>query len=769
MSEFSVIGKRLPRVDARVKVTGEAKYAGDFELPGMLWGKLLGSPYAHARIVNIDTSRAEKLPGVQAIITGKDFGGYTLQYRFYAKDIPPLAADKVRHYAEPVAAVAATDEDIAEEATELIKVDYEELPGVFEPEEAMQDRAPQIAGEFKNNICVDYHWDFGDVQKGFDESYLVREDRFRTGRVTVGFLEPPAIMANYDPSGAITVWAAKAAPYSLYYSLADCFGLPWNKVRVIQPFIGGCFGGAKNMGDPLDFCAVMLSKKAGRPVKIVYTQEEVLTACSRRHPAIIDIKTGVKRDGSLSAIQIGVISDAGAYHYLSVTAMYLMGGLTTLPYKLPHYKYDGYAVLTNNPTSTAMRGFGVNHTRYAAEIQLEMLAEELGIDPVEIRLKNAIENPRPGSSYETINKVVVKSCGAIEAIEKVAASPLWKQRAEKEKEGSISRGTGLACGVFETAQKPGGWHQSCAAIVRVCEDGTINLLTGASDAGQGSDVVLCQITAEELGVALEDIDIKRVDTAYTPCDAGTWGSRVTFLAGLATQAAAADAKQQLVIVAAEKWGVKTEDIEIKDRKVSVKSDPKKSMPFFSLVRWACYSTPGAVIIGTGYSGHEPADCDFDTGVGNDGCAYSFAAQAAKVEVDMETGQIRCTDTTIAQDCGRALNPMSVEGQYQGGSTQGIGQVLYDEFIMDRGKTLNPTFLDYKLCRSTDVPDNKVMIVEAIDPGGPFGAKEASEATTVSAPPAVVSAIHDATGIWFKELPVTPEKMVKALKSKGNKD
>jgi len=769
MPEYSVVGKPLPRVDAKVKVTGQAKYAADLELPDMLWGKLAGIPCPHARILNIDTSRAERLPGVKAVITGKEFGGYTQIYRSgrefrgYPPDMPPLAVDKVRYYGEPVAGVAAIDEDIAEEAAELIKVDYEELPGVFEPEVAMKDGMPQVSKDFKNNICIEYHWNFGDVEKGFSESYLVREDRFRTGRVASGYVEPPAILAYYDPSGYVTVWPAKSSPFTIYYPLMECFRLPYSKVRVIQPFIGGSFGGTKNMSYPLDFCAVLLSKKSGKPVKIVYSQEETLTVGSRRHPAIIDIKTGVKRDGTLVALQTRAIADAGAYYFLSSTEMYLEGGLMALPYKLPNFKYDGYAVLTNNPVSTAMRGFGVHHTRFAAEIQLEMIAEELGIDPVELRLKNAIENPQPGSSYETVNKHIVKSCGVIEAIEKVAESPIWKERGErKKKEGNISRGTGFSSGSFETGVKVKGWHNACAAIIRVLADGSVNLLTGATDAGQGSDVVLCQIAAEELGVALEDIDIKRVDTAYTPVDPGTWGSRVTFMAGKATQAAAADAKQQLLEVAAKQFGVKVEDVDIKDRKAFVKADPEKGMPWHTLVRIACYSGMGAVIIGRGYSKHE-ADCDFSTGIGSDGTAYSFAAQAAEVEVDMETGQIRCINTTIAQDCGRPLNPMSVEGQNEGGSIQALGGALYEDFMMDKGKTVNPTFLDYKMCRSTDVPKVEVIHVITDDPDAPFGAKEASEVSVVTTPPAVVSAIHDAIGVWFKELPVTPEKVIKALK------
>jgi len=765
MGDYSVIGKRLPRVDAPEKITGQAKYAADYSLPGMLWCKVLRSPYAHARILNIDTSRAERLPGVKAVITGKDFGGWTWGFMPATRDEPPVALDKVRYMYEAVAAVAAVDEDIAEEATELIKVDYEELPGVFDPEEAMQEGAPQVHDYVKNNMSVEYNWNFGDVEKAFAESYIVLEDRFSTARSTHGYLEPPAALAFYDPAGSITIWAAKQSPYFHYRHLAACFKLPLSKVRVIQPFIGGGFGGTKNDSVAGDFCAVMLSKKTGKPVKFVYTQEEELTVSKRRHPMIVYTKMGAKKDGTLMGIHTRVIADGGAYTAIGPLTMYLTGFMTTIPYKLPHFKHEAYRIFTNHPISAAMRGHGITHTRFACEIQMEMIAEELGIDPVEMRLRNAIDNPKPGTTYETVNKVTLKTCGIKEAIRALSKDPLWKERKKMPKrEGTMTWGVGLSGTSYLGGARQLG-HQSCGAMVRICEDGTVNLITGATDCGQGSDTVLCMIAAEELGVTLDDIDIKRVDTAYTPVDPGSYGSRVTVLAGQATKLAAADAKRQLLEFAAKTWAVAPEDIEIKEGIVSIKKDPEKTMPFSRLARIACYSGSGAVIIGKGYSGYGLEPLDFNTGIGNGGTSYSFTAQLAKVGVDMETGKVQVTDFVIAHDAGRPLNPIGAEGQNEGGAIQGLGQTIYEDFIMDKGKTLNPTFLDYKMPRSTDVPDIKVIDIITDDPDGPFGAKEASEGSIVSAPPAVVSAIHDATGIWFTELPITPEKIVKALREK----
>jgi 4-hydroxybenzoyl-CoA reductase subunit alpha len=765
MEKYSVIGKRVPRIDAKEKVMGQAKYAADYCLPNMLWCKVARAPHAHARILNVDTSRACKLPGVKAVITGKDFGGWTWGFMATTRDEPPVAVDKVRYMHEAVAAVAAVDEETAEEACELIRVDYEELPGVFDPEEAMREGAPVIHDYRPNNVSVEYHWSFGDVEKAFADSYVVREDRFETGKVITGFLEPPASLAYYDPSGTITVWAAKQSPYFHYRHLAACFKLPLSRIRIIQPFIGGGFGGTKNDSVAGDFCVVMLSKMTGRPVKYVYPMDEVLTTCRRRHNMIIYNKMGMTKDGMLTAVESRVIGNGGGYTAIGPLTMYLTGCATTMPYKLPNYKYDAWRVFTNNPVSAAMRGHGFTHTRFACDIQMGMLAEELGIDPVEIRMRNAIDNPAPGDEYRTINGIGFKTCGLKEAIKAVSRDHLWADRDKmKRKEGPKSYGVGISGTTYQGGARQLG-HQSCAAIVRICEDGTVNLVTGATDCGQGSDTVLSMICAEELGTRYEDISIKRVDSAYTPVDPGSYGSRVTLLAGQATQAAARDAKKQLLDAAANVWGAKPADIEIRSGFAFLTQNPDKRMSFEKLAKIACYEGSGAVILGRGHSDYGLEAIDFNTGTGNGGTSYSFTAQTVRLRVDMETGKIDVTDFTIAHDAGVPLHPVSVESQNEGGAVQGQSQAMYEEFIMEKGFTHNHTLLDYKMARSTDVPDIKIIDIITDDPDGPFGAKEASEGSIVSTPPALVDALHDATGVWFKELPVTPEKIIRALKEK----
>jgi 4-hydroxybenzoyl-CoA reductase alpha subunit len=767
MAEFSVIGKRVPRVDAREKVTGQAKYAADYSLPGMLWCKLLRSPHPHARILNIDTSLAAKYPGVKAIITGKDFNGWTWGWQASSRDEPPMAVDKVRYLAEAVAAVAATDENIAEAACELIKVDYAELPGVFDPEESMKEGAPVIHDYVKNNISVQYHWNFGDVEKAFSESYLVREDKFRTARATHGYVEPPATLADYNSAGNITVWPSKQSPYFHYRHLAACFKLPLNRVRVIQPFIGGGFGGTKNDSLAGDFAAVLLSKMTGRPVKWVENMEEELMTSRRRHIMTVYSKMGMDKEGHITALQHRVVADGGGYTAIGPLSMYLAGIITTLPYKLPNFKYDVFRAFTNNPVGAAMRGHGITHSRFAAEVQMEMMAIELGIDPVEVRMRNAIDNPPPGQSYMTINQIPVKTCGLKEAIQKAAADRIWQSRGKTNPgDDHLAWGVGMSCASYQGGARQQG-HQSCSAIVRICEDGTVNLMTGATDCGQGSDTVLSMIAAEELGVKLEKIDFKRVDSAYTPVDPGSYGSRVTVLAGQAVQKACRIARQQLVEAAAKLWQVKPEEIEIRQDIAVVKGHKDQMMPFDRLARIACYSGTGAVILGTGYSHYGLDPYDLAQGFGGGGTSFSFTAQTSKVGVDLETGKIAVTDFTLASDCGRLLSPLQAEGQIEGGAIQGMGQALYENFEMAKGRTLNPTLLDYKMPLSTDVPNIHLIDIETNDPEGPFGAKEASEASIVSSPPSLVSALHDATGIWFKELPVTPEKIHMALKQKSS--
>lgn len=751
MERYSVVGKSLPRVDSLEKVTGEAKYAADHSLPGMLFGKVLRSPYAHARLLHIDTTKAERLFGVRAVVKGGDFPGKKIGFIPQTRDLYPLALNKVRFVGEGIVGVAAIDEDIAQEALSLIEVEYEELPAVFDPLKAMEDGSPQIHDHVQRNIGVQCHLSFANIDEAFKEAYHIREERFTTQSIAHGFIEPHACIANFDSTGKLTLIGSKQSPYIVYRQMAMGLDLPLSKVRIIQSYVGGGFGG-KHEPFFLDFAAAVLSKKAGRPVKSVDSMEEVLAAGRFRHAMILSIKMAVKKDGHLLGCQLRNIADGGAYSSVGALSIYLPGAFLTLPYRIPHVKYDAYRVYTNKPFCGALRGHCLPQLRFAFEGLLDIIAHEIGIDTIEIRLRNAVQ---PGD--ETVNGIKVVTCGFTECIKTMEQSIKWK-----EKKG---KGIGISAATMCSGARLMG-HSASSALVKVHEDGAVTLLTGATDVGQGSSTVLSQILAEELGVNLEDVRISLVDSEITPIDPGTFGARVTFCSGNAVKAAALDAKRQLAQVAAEKLEASSEDIEFRERKVFVRGSPEQGMPLRQLIKITQYNK-GQPVLGRGYYTPDLEVPDFRTGGGNMSLAYSFAAQAAEVEVDPETGQVSISKMAFSHDCGLAINPMSVEGQLEGGMVHMLGQTLYEDLVRENGQTLNLNFLDYKIPTAMEIPEEvESMLVEKPDPAGPFGAKEAGEGTSLGTMAVIANALYDAVGIRFKDLPITPEKMLNALEDKS---
>ncbi|MBI2953078.1 MAG: molybdopterin-dependent oxidoreductase [Chloroflexi bacterium] len=768
MPQYSVLGQRLPRVDGPVKATGKANYADDLVLPGMLYAKLKRSPHAHAKILSIDTSEAERLPGVRGIVVGADFGKFRYGLRPDTRDEYPMALDKARFVGEEVAAVAAIDEDIAQEAVELIKVEYEVLPAVTDPEAALREGAPQIHADKPGNISIHMHTEFGDVDAAFKDADYVREDRFYSQSVLHGFMEPNSLVASWEPPNRITVWASKQSPYFLYRNLANCFDVPLSNVRVVQPYIGGGYGG-KNGSYALDFAAVMLSKKTGRPVKLTLTQEEVLTAQRRRHPMIVWLKTGVKKDGTLLACECRIIADGGAGTAIGPTTIANAFYFMNLPYVVPNVRFDGKRVYTNRPVSVAQRGNGIQQIRYAADVQIDMIAEDLGIDPVEIRRRNSAY-----TGYTTPNGMKVTSCGLQESIDEALKAVDWEKEfrswPEKAEEptGRIAKGVGIACNSFCSGVRLRG-HNCCSAVIKVHEDGTVSLMTGSTDSGQGSETVLAMIVAEVLGTRIEDVVVPQTDSTVTPVDPGSFGSRVSSTAGNAVRIAAEDARRQLVAVAAELLEAKPEDIELRDRKVFVKGAPDKSMRFRDLARLTVAHGAGTTVIGSGSWGQEIDPVDFEKGIGNLAGSYTFGTQAAWVEVDTETGKVNVTRMVVAHDCGFALNPLAVEGQHEGSIGGGVGHTIYEHCVEDDGQTLSSNFTSYAMPTVGDMPEMISYSIETLDPVGAFGAKESGEGTQVSTIPAIVNAIHNAIGVWMTDLPITPEKVLKALDEQKAKD
>lgn len=758
--DYVNIGKRLPRVDAVVKATGEAKYAGDLSLPGMLHGKMLRSPYPHARIRHIDTSQAKRLSGVRAVLTGKDTIGFKAGGISAQGDEPYLALDKVRFIGDAVAAVAAIDEETAEEALDLIRVEYEELPAVVDPLSAMNEDAPLIHDHAPRNISFKTDLSYGDVDKALRECDYAREDRFETTPIRHGFLEPHAALAVWDHSGRVSFWGSKQSPYFTYRNLAKALNIPLSRVRVVQPYIGGGFGGKNEMFN-VDFCAALLSRKTGKPVRIVVSQQEVLFAYRQRHPTVIDLKTGFKKDGTILALEAHIIADGGAYLSIGALSLYLMCAFLCMPYRLPNMRAKGYRVYTNTQPSCAMRGHGVPQSRFAAEVQLDIAAKEMGLDPVDLRLKNAL---KPGE--ETANGFKITSCGLEESI--VAAKRIitgWRRQRPKD-DGRKKRGIGIGCYGYVSGPRMAG-HNTAGAVIKVHEDGGISLSTGSTDVGQGSDTVLSQIAAEVLGVRLEDIRYGMVDSDITPLDPGTFGSRVTFVTGNAVRIAAEDARGQLAEVAANALEANPRDIMFKDRKVYVAGSPDRSMPFSKLVKIAQYSGTGKTILGRGYWAPEGLEVpNFETGRGNMSAAYSFGTQVAEVEVDTETGFTKVTRMAMVHDCGQPLNEMLMEGQLEGSAIGGVGHTLMEEIIRKDGQTMNPSFLDYRMPSTLDACPLEILHTDTYDEMGPFGAKETGEGIQVAVVPAIVNGIHDAMGVAFKRIPITPVMVLDALKKKS---
>jgi 4-hydroxybenzoyl-CoA reductase alpha subunit len=752
MSKYNVIGTRVHRVDGPDKVTGRAKYTFDMVLPNMLYGRIKRSPYPHAKILNIDTSRAEKLIGVKGIVTGEDTLGikYGIWRRFSELcDQKFLCQNKVRYIGDPVAAVAAVDEYTAEEALDLIEVEYEPLPAVYDPLEAIKEDAPQIHEGVELNMNVTRHIEWGDVDEAFKQCDHIREDHFKCPSQAHVCMETHDAIASYDYNDKLTVWTSTQSSYFIQRLLADTLGLREGDIRVIKPPTGGGFGSKFEM-DCAQFCASVLSMKLRQPVKIVLSREEEFTCTTRRTPMYYYTKLGAKKDGTLLAKEVRVITEGGAYTSMGATALYLTGFFSSFPYKYPNYRFDGYRAYTNTTPTSSMRGFGAPQAIFVGESQVDMIAEDLGIDPIEIRRKNGMT-----PDYVIPGQAFIQSCGLHQCLDKI------EQHIKERGELPPNRGIGLSAygfmsgGIFNWFDTP---YAFSSAVVRINVDGKVDLFTGACDIGQGSDTTLSMICAEELGVRLEDIRIHAADTDICPVDLGAWGSRTTLMNGNAVKRAAADAKRQLLEFAAAKMGANiVYDLDIKDRWVHLADRPERGLSYFDVVKDALRGKDGEVIMGRGhYTPHRK---------GMVSPAYSFGVQAAEVEVDPETGRYKLINVTTAHESGTVINPIGIEGQLEGAIMMAGGYGLCEDQPMDEGLILNPSLVDYKLIRSLDMPETKILEIDTYEPEGPFGAKEAGEGLTNPTAGAIANAVCKAVGVRITEIPITPEKVFRALREK----
>jgi len=757
MQGLCSVGKRIPKIDAVDKATGRVQYVQDLKRPGMLYGKILYSKFPHARIVKIDTAKAKALPGVRAVITGADIPEIKLGVY---KDNRPLKAGKVRSYRDEVAAVAATDPQTAEKALRLIEVIYEPLPGVFDPEEALKEGAPLVHEAHKTNVLkMPWKLHYGDVEAARKQAAFVVEDRFSTTWVTHCCMGTSGAIAEFDSANNLTIYSNTQIPSLAqkdFLEALKAMGIQDRRVRVIKPCIGGGFG-SKLDTYAYEYIAILLSFYTRRPVKVEFDRTEEFIATSTRQPTITYISQGCDQNGKLLFRDILMVLDNGAYtSWGATTPSVMMMPITTL-YRVPNVRYEAKCVYTNNTYSQAMRGYGNPQATFAIESTMDMLAEKAGIDPVEFRRINA---NKPGDV--STQGLRITTCGLEECMDSVKAALDWG--------GPKVEGTGV--GLASLIHVGGGARvyksDGCGTIIKMDDFGKVDLFTGATDMGQGSDTVIAQIVAEELGVEIEDIHVIHSDTDVCPWDVGAHASRTTFVAGNAALGAAKKIKARLLELGAKQLEVPLEKLALRQRCIVDKDDPAKRLEIGKLLRKAHFSHGGQMLMAEYFydPSNENMGKDF---TGNMSMTYTFGTHGVRVKVDEETGKIKILKYVAAHDVGKAINPMLLEGQVYGGVMMGIGYAMTEQIILEKGENMNPNFRDYKILTAKDVVPIEAPVLETFDKDGPYGAKGIGEPGCVPTAPAIANAIYDAVGVRIKDLPITPEKVLAALREKKGLD
>ena len=779
MGDFRILNSRAPKVDAADKVTGRAVYTDDMKLPGMLRGAILHSPVAHARVARLDVSRARALPGVAAVISAQDVGAIKYGVSPARYDETMFAVDKVRYVGDEVAAVAAVDEATALEALALIEVEYEELPAVMDGPTAMDEGRPQLHEEYRDNVCAQVHQHFGDVDAARAEADFVRTDTLTSKMQDGAFLEPQATLARFEHDGTLTVWSSTQVPHYTQRTIAMVMGMANGQVRVIKPAVGGGFG-PKAACSSMELITCALARETGRPVKTVFTREQVFLHSRARHQFFHEMTTGIRKDGSLVFLDHDLVMDGGAYSSFGIASVYYAGSLLGGPYKLPNMRYVGYRVVTNKPASGAQRGHGAVIARALFESQLDALAEEIGMDPVQLRLRNMME-----AGDVTCNELNMSSLGMRECVEGVRDQSGWEAKKGNTPPG---KGIGVACGFFVSGAGYPIYRSRtphCTVIVKVADvGGKVHLLTGSADIGQGSDTTFAMIAAEVLGVPLADVQVQSGDTALT-VDLGAYSSRQTLMTGHATKEAAEDVRDQVIGVIAAKLGIEQDSVTLEDGVVKVDGGPGdfQALRTEYMKEHRGYEDPPdgpyltfreatriaflelGSLVGTGQYRPPPLGGSYKGAAVGTSPAYGCSAQVVEVDVDLETGKITGEAMSDAHDCGFAINRTSVEGQMQGSVCMGLGEALYEEIKYgDRGQVVNANLAEYKIPTALDMPSIGTVVVESGEPNGPFGAKEVGEGAIMPTIPALINAVYDATGVRFTELPLTPERVLMAIKN-----
>jgi 4-hydroxybenzoyl-CoA reductase alpha subunit len=765
-AKFSVIGQPLPKIDAWAKVTGETRYADDLVLPRMAFAKLLRSPHAHARILRIDAARARELPGVYAVITGADLPPVKFGILPVSQDEEALCREKVRMVGDAVAAVAAVDEETAERACELIEVDYEPLRALMSIEESLAHPEVRIH-EYGDgpNVHKNVALQFGDVDAAFATSHLVREDVFFFEGNTHLPMEQHAAVAQFGPDGKLTLWSSTQTPHYVHRLLARILDMPAAHIRVIAAPVGGGFGGKL---DPFahEIAACKLSQVTGRPVKIALTREEVFYVHRGRHPVLMWLKTGFTKDGDITGSHIKTWLDGGAYGSYGVASTFYTGVINPVTYKMPVYKFEGARVFTNKPPCGPKRGHGTPQPRFALECQLDKAAEQLGLDPADLR-RRIVHEP----FTKTANHLTVTTIGLAECIDAVVAASGWREKRERygharPARGSRRRGVGIAGSSYMTGAGTAVYWNNMphsGVILRADRSGGVAVLCGATDIGQGSDSILAYLPAEVLGIDPKDVRVHPADTDLTPVDLGSYSSRVTLMCGMAAIQAATRLREAIFAAVARTLEVEPSALVARDRKVGVPDDWEKAVPFPDAVALA-EAMHGVLAFAGSYAPPRRAGKYKGGGVGPSPC-YSYSASVVELSVDEETGEIELHDVWIAHDIGRALNPLLVEGQVEGSVYMGIGEALMEGQVFRKGLHKQPSMLDYKSPTTLETPDIHTILVETVDPEGPFGAKEAGQGPLLPVIPAIANAIYHAIGVRFDEVPISPDMILKGLELK----
>ena len=765
---MSGLGENFPRVDGPAKLRGWAQFTADVEMPGMVYAKVLRSSYAHARLTRVDGSQAKKLPGVVAVLTRDDLKGMNAYFGPVVKDQAVVAVDRVRYVGDIIAAVAAEEKDIAEEALELIAVDYEPLAAVFDPAEAMKPGAPilhtesarsetrldraQFRFEKNSNVLSVYHAEQGDVAVGFKAADEIFEDVYSSQKIQHGHIEPHAALAYWEPGGKLVIYTSTQNPSSIRAQLAELFDLPQSKVRVIVPYVGGGYGG--KVHPRLEPLTAALARQAHRPVQWVLTREEVfLTA--HCHASVVKIKTGVKRDGTIVARQVEGIYDTGAYALTGPSTTKNGGEVAGGPYRIAHQDLTTYCVYTNTPPTGPYRGFGVPQVCWAYESQMDDIARRLGIDPLEIRLKNLVQE---GDVFVTGDKLV--SVGIADCLKGAAEAVGWKGKAEQENRvpsGKV-RGKGLAV-MIKTTMTP----SNSSAVVRLNADGSAVLLTSSVEIGQGTQTSLAQIVAEELGISPERVSVTFPDTDVTPFDQSTSSSRTVFTMGGAARQAAEQVRRQLLEIGANVLEADVEDLELVEGNMQVKGAPEKKKSISQLFQARYGAAVGSMA--ASYDNQTSGGVDPRTGKGKASAFFFLSACAAEVEVDTETGKVTIEQVVSAVDAGKAVNPRQCHMQNEGSMIMSLGSALFEEMVFDNGQPINSTFLEYMPPSMEDHPRRfESVLVETPHPEGPFGAKGVGEAALGPVEPAIGNAVANALGgIRLRDLPLRPDRVVAGLR------